>query len=138
MKIRWPVLLVGIAIVTIAACSDDGPNLFRHDKESLVLFNRVTLASYAPDRAEIEIEVRTGSDFSRAAPDGTEVVLEASRGAFENDGRRIVVRTLGGRAVGTLVLPEPSRLIVSARSHDAEARLVIDVNDDGSIQLDPN
>lgn len=138
MKIRWSFLLVGIAMVNVVACGDGGPDLFNHDKDILVLFNRVTLASYAPDRAEIEIEVRTGSNLSQMAPDGTEVALETSLGAFGNNGPSTVARTIGGRVVVTLILPEPSRLTVSARSRNAEARLVIDVNEDGSIQLDPS
>lgn len=138
MKIRWSTLLIGAVLAAAGACSDGGPSLFKHDKDALVLFNRVTLASYAPDRAEIELEVRTGSDFSQMASDGTAVTLETSAGIFENDGTRVEVKTVNGRAVATLILPDPSRFFVAARVHDVEARLVIDVNDDGSIQLNPS
>jgi len=137
MKIRWSILLVGIAISTVTACGDGGPGLFNHDADTLVLFKRVTLASDARDRAEIEIEVRTGSDFSRMAPDGTVVALETSFGFFENGSPRIETATVGGHAVEMLTLPGPSRLTITARSSDAKSRLVIDVKDDGSITLDP-
>jgi hypothetical protein len=138
MNIRWLILIIGIAGVIVSACSEGGPSLVKHDTDNLVLFKRVTLAADAPDRAEIEVEVRTGSDFSKMAPNGTVVTLETSLGRFENNGRRIQARTVGGRSVNILILPEPSRLTVSARSGDAEALLVIDVNEDGSIQLDPS
>ncbi len=137
MKIRWSILLVGIAISTVTACGDGGPGFLKHDADNLVLFKRVTVASDARDRAEIEIEVRTGSDFSRMAPDGTTVVLETSFGSFENGSRRIETRTVSGHAVEKLTLPGPSRLTVTARSRDAESHLVIDVAEDGSLTLDP-
>ncbi len=138
MKIRWPVFLVGMAVITLAACGDGGPSFIKHDTDHLLLFKRVTLAADARDRAEIELEVRTGSDFSKMAPDGTMVVLETSLGVFEDYGPRIEAQTNGGHVVVTLMLPEPSRLTVIARSHDAESRLVVDVNPDGSIRIDPN
>lgn len=137
MKIRWMMLLVGIAISTVTACGDGGPGLLKHDADNLVLFKRVTLASDARGQAEIEIEVRTGSDFSRMAPDGTVVALETSFGSFENGSPRIETKTVDGHAVEKLTLPGPSRLTVTARSDDAESHLVIDVTDDGSITLDP-
>ncbi len=137
MKIRLSILLVGIAISAVTACGDGGPGLLKHDADNLVLFKRVTVASNARDLAEIEIEVRTGSDFSRMAPDGTLVVLETSFGTFENGSHLIETRTIGGHAVENLRLPGPTRLTVTARSHDAESRLVIDVREDGSITLDP-
>ena len=137
MKMAWSILLVGIAISTVTACGDGGPGLFQHDADNLVLFKRVTLASDARDRAEIEIEVRTGSNFSEMAPDGTAVVLETSAGAFENNGPRIEATTFCGRTVNTLILPEPSRITITARSHHVEAQLVIDIKEDGSITLDP-
>jgi len=137
MKVRWSILLVGIAISTVTACGDAGPGLFKHDVDNLVLFKRVTLAPDARDQAEIEIEVRTGSDFSRMAPDGTVVALESSFGFFENGSPRIETRTVGGYAVEKLTLPGPSRLTITARSSDAKSRLVIDVKEDGSITLDP-
>lgn len=137
MKIRWPVLLVGIAILTTAACGDF-PSLLSHDKDSLILFKRVTLASDARDRAEIEIEVRTGADFSKVVPDGTVITLQTTLGTFENNGSRIEARTVRGHATATLILPEPSRLTVAATCNEVEARLTLDVNEDGSIQLDPS
>ena len=137
MKIRWSILLVGIAISTVTACGDGGPGLLKHDADNLVLFKRVTLASDARDRAEIEIEVRTGSDFSRMAPDGTVVILETSFGHFANGGARIEAQTVGGHAVEKLTLPGPSTLTITARSQDAVSQLVIDVKEDGSIALDP-
>ena len=137
MKMAWSILLVGIAISTVTACGDGGPGLFQHDADNLVLFKRVTLASDARDQAEIEIEVRTGSDYSGIAPDGTVVALETSFGFFENGSPRIETETVGGHAVEKLTLPGPSRLTITARSRDAESRLVIDVKDDGSMTLDP-
>ena len=103
-----------------------------------MLFKRVTLAADARDRAEIELEVRTGSDFSNIAPEGTPVTLETSAGAFENNGPRIEAKTVGGHIVATLILPEASRFTVTARSDDVESHLVIDVNTDGSIELNPS
>ena len=138
MKIRWSALLVCALLVLVAACGDGGPSILTHDSDSLVVFKRVTLASTAPDRAEIEIEVRTGTNFSKAAPDGTEVIIETSLGTFENNGSTTEVQTVGGHAVTTLILPEPSRLVITARAHDVEARLALDVNEDGSIAIDPS
>jgi hypothetical protein len=138
MKIPWLILLISVALSIVTACGDGGPSLLTHDGDSLVLFKRVTLAADASYRAEIEIEVRTGSNFSNMAPDGTTVVLETTFGVFENNGPRIEAKTVGGRAVNTLILPEPSRITITARSHNVEAQLVIDVNEDGSIQLDPS
>ena len=137
MKIRWPVLLVVIAILSATACSDF-PSFLSHDKDSVILFKRITLAADAPGRAEIEIEVRTGADFSKMAADGTVVTLETSLGAFENQSSRIEARTVGGHATEILILPEPSRLTLTASSGEVEARLTLDVNEDGSIQLDPS
>ncbi len=138
MKIRWPVFLVGFTILVVAACGDGGPSLIKHDTDHLVLFKRITLASDARDRAEIELEVRTGSDFSKTVPDGTAVVLETSLGVFEGHGSHVEIPTDGGRVVATLILPEPSRLTITARSHDAESHLILEVNPDGSIRIDPN
>jgi hypothetical protein len=137
MKIRWPALLVAVAILSASACSDF-PSLLSHDKDSLILFKRVTLAADAPDRAEVEIEVRTGTDFSEMAPDGTLVTLRTSLGWFAENGPRIEAPTVGGHMTATLILPEPSRLTLSASCGDVEAQLSLDVHDDGSIQLDPS
>ena len=137
MKIRWPVLLVVVAILSASACSDF-PTLLSHDKDNLILFKRVTLAADARDRAEIEIEVRTGADYSKMVPDGTVITLQASLGAFENTGPRIEVPTVGGHTTVTLILPEPSRLTVTASCGEVEARLTLDINEDGSIRLDPS
>ena len=138
MKIRWPILLVGFAFLVVAGCGDDGPSLIKNDADRLVLFKRVTLASDARDRAEIELEIRTGSNFSKMVPDGTVVTLETSSGTFADGGSRIEAATVGGHIVQVLILPEPSRLTVTARSRDAESQLLIDVKNDGSIQVDPH
>ena len=137
MKIRWSALLYCVVLLLPAACGDGGPSILKQDSDSLVVFKRVTLASTAPDRAEIELEVRTGTNFSKTAPDGTTIVLETSLGNFENNGSTTRVQTIGGHAVTTLILPEPSRLIITASSRNVEARLALDVNEDGSIAIDP-
>jgi len=138
MKIRWPVFLVGVAILALSACGDGGPSLIRHDTDLLVHFKRVTLAADARDRLEIELEVRAGSDFSNIAPEGTPVILETSAGVFEHNGPRMEAKTLGGHIVATLILPDASRFTLTARAGDVESSLVIDVTSDGSIQVDPS
>jgi len=137
MKLRWCVPLLVAMMLVVTSCGDGGPNLPTQDKGHLVLFKRVTLAADAPGRAEIEIEVRTGADFSQPAPDGTGVSVETSLGQFEAGGAGITTSTVGGRAVVTLVLPGPAHLTITARTHDVEAELVIVVNADGSMQLGP-
>ena len=137
MKARWCVLLVVALTLVVSSCGDDGPNLLTQDKGLLVLFKRVTLAADSPGRAEIEIEVRTGADFSLPAPDGTRVWVETSVGQFEGGGSRVDTSTVGGRAVVTMVLPGAAHLTVTASTHDVEARLTIIVNADGSMQVGP-
>jgi len=137
MKVRWCVLLVVALTLIVSSCGDGGPNLLTQDKRHMVLFKRVTLAADAPDRAEIEIEVRTGADFSQPAPDGTRISIVTSLGQFEGGSSRIDTSTDGGRAVVTLILPGAAHLTVTANTRDVEARLMIVVNDDGSLQLGP-
>lgn len=137
MKARWCVLLVVAIALVVSSCGDGGPDLLTHDKDSLVLFKRVTLAADSPGRAEIEIEVRTGADFSLPAPDGTRVWVETSLGQFEGGGSRVDTSTVGGRAVVTLILPGAAHLQVTASTQDVEARLAIVVNADGSVQVGP-
>jgi hypothetical protein len=137
MKARWCVLLLVAMTVVVTSCGDDGPDLLTHDKGTLVLFKRVTLAADSPGRAEIEIEVRAGADFSLPAPDGTRVWVETSLGQFEGGGPRVDTSTVGGRAVVTLILPGAAHLHVTASTEDVEARLAIVVNADGSVQVGP-
>ena len=137
MKARWCVLLVVALTLVVSSCGDGGPNLLTQDKGLLVLFKRVTLAADTPGRAEIEIEVRSGADFSLPAPDGTRVWVEASLGQFEGGGSRVGTSTVGGRAVVTLILPGAAHLTLSASTHDVEARLTIVVNPDGSVAVGP-
>jgi hypothetical protein len=82
MKPRRCVLLVALIIVA-SSCGDGGPNLPTQNESWLVQFKRVTLASETPDRLEIEIVVRTGSDFSEPARDGTKVAVGTSHSEFE-------------------------------------------------------
>jgi len=138
MKARWCVLLVVALMLVVSSCGDGGPSLLTQDKGLLVLFKRVTLAADAPDRAEIEIEVRTGSNFSQPAQDGTRVTVETSLGKFEDGGSRIETSTVGGRAVVTLILPGAAHLTVTARTHDVEVRLNMVVNADGSVHIGPS
>jgi hypothetical protein len=137
MKARWCVLLIVAPMLIVASCGYDGPNLLTHDKDLLVLFKRVTLAADTPGRAEIEIEVRTGTDFSLPAPDGTRLWVETSLGQFEGGGTRIDTSTVGGRAVVILVLPGTAHLTITANANDVEARLTIVVKPDGSVQVGP-
>jgi hypothetical protein len=137
MKARWCVLLVVALMLVVSSCGDGGPNLLTHDKGQLLLFKRVTLAEDAPGRAEIEIEVRTGTDLSQPAPDGTRVSVKTSLGQFEGGGSQIGTSTVGGRAVVTLILPGAAHLTVTARTDDVEAQLMIVVNADGSMQIGP-
>ena len=137
MKARWCVLLVVALMLVVSSCGDGSPNLLTQDKGRLLLFKRVTLAEDAPGRAEIEIEVRTGTDFSQPAPDGTRVSVKTSLGQFEGGASQIGTSTVGGRAVVTLILPGAAHLTVTARTQDVEAQLTIVVNADGSMQLGP-
>lgn len=135
MKVHWCVLLVGLAVLLTTACGDDGPDIFGQEN-SLIQFKRVTLASDAPDRAEIEIEVRTGPHFSQPAPDGTKVVIKTSSGFFEDGGAVMETTTAGGRALITLVLPGPTHLQVTAAVDGTEGRLTMIVDQDGSLRVD--
>ena len=136
MKVRFCVLLVGALLLFVSACGDGSPNILAHQGDSLVLFKRVTLAVDSPDRAEIEIEVRTGAEFSEPAADGTTVVVETSLGDFEGNGRRIETETIGGRAVVTLVLPGAAHLTVTAIVDNVESELGLIVDGRGSLRLE--
>jgi len=61
MKARWSLLLVIALTIGATSCGDGGPNLLNPGNDWLVKFKRVTLATDAPDRLEIEIVVKTGS-----------------------------------------------------------------------------
>lgn len=136
MKVRRSVLLVAALMVVASSCGDGGPNLPTQAKAWLVQFKRVTLAAETPDRAEIEIVVRTGSGFRKLAADGTKISVETTLGAFEGTGPSIETSTIDGHAVMTLVLPRgPAHMTVTARVDDAEARLAIVVDANGSMRL---
>ena len=136
MRARWSVLLLVALMVFAASCGDGGPNLPTQGDGWLVKFKRVTLATDAPDRLEIEIVVRTGSDFSEPAPDGMIVLVETSFGEFEGNGPYIKTSTIGGHALVRLVLPkDPARMIVTAAVEDVESQLSIVVDEHGSMRL---
>ena len=137
MRVRWCVLLVGFSILLTTACGDGGPEILGSHKSSLIQFKRVTLASDAPGRAEIEIEVLTGSDFSEPAPDGTAIVVKTSSGFFDGGSAQVELNTVGGRALATMVLPGATHLLVTAATDGTESRLRLIVEPDGSLQLDP-
>jgi len=138
MKARWCVILVVAMILVSTSCSDGGPNLPTQSKSWLALFKRVTLAADEPGRAEIEIEVRTGPEFSEPAPDGTKIQVETTLGSFVGGDLHIETATLGGRALVTLNLPGAAHLTVTARTHDVEAHLEMVVTAGGSLQLGPS
>ena len=138
MRARWCVILIVAMMSVVTSCGDGGPNLPTQSKDWLALFKRVTLAADEPGRAEIEIEVRTGADFSKPAPDGTKVRVETTLGTFVGGGRQIETATIGGRAVVTLVLPGAAHLTVTARTHDVEVHLPMVVTADESLQLGPS
>ena len=138
MRARWCVILIVAMIFVVTSCGDGGPNLPTQSKDWLALFKRVTLAADEPGHAEIEIEVRTGADFSDPAPDGTKIHVETTLGSFVSGDRHIETTTLGGRAVVTLVLPGAAHLTVTARAHDVEVHLEMVVTADGSLQLRPS
>jgi len=134
MKARHHVLLVVAMMIVVTSCGDGGPGLLKNDK--LVEFKRVTLASDAPDRLEIEIVVRTGLDFSEPVADGTKVVVETSISEFEGNGPLIEVSTIGGHAVVRLIVPSgATHTVVTARTDGVEARLSIFVDEHGSMRL---
>lgn len=136
MKARWSVLLVIALMIGATSCGDGGPNFLNHGTDWLVKFKRITLATDAPDRLEIEIVVRTGSDFSEPAPDGTRVFVETSISEFEGNGPLMETSTTGGHAVVRLVLrPGPAHTVVTARVDEVEAQLSIVVDQHGSMRL---
>ena len=138
MRARWCVILVVAMVLVVTSCGDGGPNLPTQSKGCLALFKRVTLAADEPGRAEIEIEVRTGPDFSEPAPDGTKIHVETTLGNFVGGDRHIETATLSGRAVVTLVLPGVAHLVVTAKAHDVEVHLAMAVTGDGSLHLRPS
>ena len=138
MKARWCVILIVVIMLAVTSCGDGGPNLPTQSKDWLALFKRVTLAADEPGRAEIEIEVRTGPDFSAPAPDGTMIRVGTSLGSFVGGDRQIETTTVGGRAVVTLILPGAAHLTITARTHDVEVRLAMVVTAGGSLQLGPS
>ena len=138
MRARWCVVLIVAMIFVVTSCGDGGPNLPTQSKDWLALFKRVTLAADEPGHAEIEIEVRTGANFSEPAPDGTKIRVETTLGSFVDGDRHIEATTLSGRAVVTLVLPGAAHLTVTARAHDVEVHLEMVVTADGSLQLRPS
>ena len=137
MRARWFVVLVVAIMFVVTSCGDGGPNLPTQSKDWLALFKRVTLAADDPGRAEIEIEVRSGPEFSELAPDGTTIHVETTLGSFVGGDRNIETATIGGRALVTLNLPDAAHLTVTARTHDVEAHLEMAVTAGGSLQLGP-
>lgn len=134
MKVRRHVLLVVAMMIVVTSCGDGGPILPKNDK--LVEFKRVTLASDAPDRLEIEIVVRRGLDFSEPVADGTKVIIETSISEFEGNGPLTEVSTIGGHAVVRLIVPPgATHTVVTARADGVEARLSIVVDEHGSMRL---
>ena len=105
MKARWGVLLVITTMFVTQSCGNDGPNPLGHSSDWLVKFKRVTLATDAPDRLEIEIVVRTGHDFAEPAPDGTKILVATTISEFEGNGPVTVTSTVGGHAVVRLIVP---------------------------------
>jgi len=136
MKARWGVLLVIAMMLVIQSCGNDGPNPLNRSNDWLVKFKRVTLATDAPDRLEIEIVVCTGQDFTLPAPDGTKVVVETSISEFEGNGPVAVSSTVSGRAIFRLILqPGVSHTVVVTRVDEAAARLSIVVDEKGSLRI---
>jgi hypothetical protein len=136
MKAFWCVLLVIASALVVASCGDGGPYFTGQSKDDLVLFKRVTLATDAPDRLEIEIEVRTGPNYDDPAPDGTKVSVETSISEFEGNGPLIETSTIGGHAVVRLVLHSgASHTVVTARVDEVETQLSIVVDEYGSMRL---
>jgi len=136
MKARWSVLLVIASMIGATSCGDGGPNILNPGNDWLVKFKRVTLATDAPDRLEIEIIVKTGTDFTEPAPDGTKVVVETSISEFEGNGPVIETSTIGGHAVVRLVLhSDAAHTVVTARVDDVEAQLSVVVDEHGSMRL---
>ena len=136
MKARWSVLLVVALMFIATSCGDGGPNILNSGNDWLVKFKRVTLATDSPDRLEIDIVVRTGSDFSEPAPDGTKILVATSISEFEGNGPIIETSTTGGHAVVRLVLhSDAAHTILTAKVDEVETRLSIVVDDNGSMRL---
>jgi hypothetical protein len=136
MKVRRSVLLVIALMIVASSCGDDGLSLLNQHAGRLVEFKRVTLATDAPDRLEIEIVVRTGLDFSEPAPDGTKIVVETSISEFEGNGPLVETSTIGGHAVVRLVLHNGAdHTVVTARVDEVEAQLSIVVDEHGSMRI---
>ena len=136
MKARWTVLLVIAVLIGATSCGDGGPGILNSDNDWLVKFKRVTLANDAPDRLEIEIVVKTGSDFTEPAPDGTKIFVETSISEFEGNGPVIQTSTIGGHAVVRLVLhSDAAHTVVTARVEDVEVQLSVVVDEHGSMRL---
>ena len=136
MTARWSVLLVVALMIVATSCGDAGPDLLNPGANLLVEFKRVTLATDAPDRLEIEIVVHTGHDFSEPAPDGTKIAVETSISEFEGNGPLIETSTIGGHAVVRLVLyPGAAHTVVTARVEKVEVQLSVVVDEHGSMRL---
>ena len=136
MTTRRSVLLIIVLIFIATSCGDGGPNILNPGDNWLVKFKRVTLATDAPDRLEIEIVVKTGSDFSEPAPDGTKVAVRTSISEFEGNGPMIETSTIGGHAVVRLVLRSgAAHTVVTARVDDVEVQLSVVVDEHGSMRL---
>ena len=136
MKARWTVLLVIASMIGATSCGDGGPGILNPGNDWLVKFKRVTLATDAPDRLEIEIVVKTGSDFTEPAPDGTKIFVETSISEFEGNGPVIQTSTIGGHAVVRLVLhSDAAHTVVTARVEDVEVQLSVVVGEHGSMRL---
>ena len=136
MKARWSVLLVIALMIGATSCGDGGPGILHPGNDWLVKFKRVTLATDAPDRLQIEIIVKTGTDFTEPAPDGTKVVVETSISEFEGNGPVIETSTIGGHAVVRLVLhSDAAHTVVTARVEDVEVQLSVVVDEHGSMRL---
>jgi len=134
MKVRRHVLLVVAMMIVVISCSDGGPGLL--NDTTVVEFKRVTLATDAPDRLEIEIVVRGGLDFTEPAPDGTKVVVETSISEFEGNGPLVETSTVGGHAVVRLVVPPgATHTVITARADEVESRLSIVVDEHGSMRV---
>jgi len=129
------VVVVCTLVVAVAACGDGGLDLPTQEKDWLILFKRVTLASDTPDKVEIELEVRTGTNFSLSAPDGTLLSMETSLGQFAGAGPVVRISTVEGRALARLEIGGPGNINVTARVHQAETRLTILVRPDGSLTI---
>ena len=136
MTARRSFLLVVALMFIATSCGDGGPNILNSGNDWLVKFKRVTLATDSPDRLEIDIVVRTGSDFSEPAPDGTKILVATSISEFEGNGPIIETSTTGGHAMVRLVLnSDAAHTVVTARVEDVEVQLSVVVDEHGSMRL---